>query len=165
MHSFVTIQDEVMTFVNTEEKKEYHAAGAPRMIRIMDDDAGVFWVAHEAAGDRVYRNGEPISEVYSKIHALNISPTGDHWMVAADMHSHTQDVSLVKDGEFQFSLRSSRVVGSLMMNGFHSLYQIKHEDGSISVVFDGAISDRKLDEIREIYLDSNGGYAYFGRMQ
>lgn len=86
-------------------------------------------------------------------------------MAAVDMYEYPEMVSLVQDGVFQSTLRSSRVLGTLAMNGMHSLYQLKNEDGSISIVFDDIVLDKKLDEIRETYIDLHGGYAYFGRLQ
>ncbi len=49
------------------------------------------------------------------------------------------------------------------MNGTDSIYAAE-QDGSIELVYDGAIIDRKFDEIREIFLDADSsGYVYFGR--
>ncbi len=49
------------------------------------------------------------------------------------------------------------------MNGTESLYAVER-DGMIELIHNGTILDRKFDEIREVYLDTDGGgYAYFGR--
>lgn len=49
------------------------------------------------------------------------------------------------------------------MNGTESIYAVE-QDSAIELIHNGAILDRKFDEIREIYLHADGGgYVYFGR--
>jgi len=48
------------------------------------------------------------------------------------------------------------------MNGTYFLYIIRNDDESLSLVVDGSVLDRKLDEIREVFLEKNSsGFAYF----
>jgi hypothetical protein len=55
------------------------------------------------------------------------------------------------------------IEGTLKMNGTESIYAVGR-DGIVELIHNGAILDRKFDEIREIYLDTDGGgYTYFGR--
>ena len=53
------------------------------------------------------------------------------------------------------------------MNGIDTFYVVQNtDDKSYSVVMNGIIMDRKLDEIREVFLEKNSsGFAYFGRPQ
>jgi hypothetical protein len=53
---------------------------------------------------------------------------------------------------------------SLQIDGTESIYAVER-DGTIGIIQNGALLDRRLDEVREIWLDTRarGGYAYFGR--
>jgi len=49
------------------------------------------------------------------------------------------------------------------MNGTDSIYAV-HQDGIVELISNGSILNRKFDEIREVFLDRDGGdYVYFGR--
>jgi hypothetical protein len=55
------------------------------------------------------------------------------------------------------------IPSTLEINGTDSIYAVE-QDGAISIIQNSILSDRKLDEVREVFLDTRaGGYAYFGR--
>ncbi len=55
------------------------------------------------------------------------------------------------------------ISGSYQSNGSHSVYKIRKE-GAYLLAYDGEILTQSYDEIREIFLEKNGGYyAYFAR--
>ena len=54
------------------------------------------------------------------------------------------------------TIREEYVQGTLRMNAYNVLYTIKNtDDESFSLVMNGAVLDRRLDEIREIFLEQN----------
>lgn len=72
-------------------------------------------------------------------------------------------LSIVKNGVKIQNIETGYISGSIRMNGTDSIYTIER-DGIIEIVHNGSILDRKFDEIREIWLDTDGtGYVYFGR--
>lgn len=163
--SMVLEHNQTLFHIHEQWNKEYPLSSSARRVTLSDNGEHIFWVQSVDGGDQVYKNGEPIGSVYPVIHAIGVAPHGTHWMAAVDMKGQSNVVALIKDDDFQFILRPERVPRTLIMNGFHSLYQLVNEDGSLSLVFDGTIVDRKLDEIRETYISEMAGYSYFGRMQ
>ncbi len=70
---------------------------------------------------------------------------------------------IMKNGIRTEKLSSGYIDGTLNMNGTESIYAAEH-DNTIELIHNGSILDRKFDEIREIFLDRDGGgYVYFGR--
>lgn len=61
------------------------------------------------------------------------------------------------------TLSPNMISTSLEINGIDRIYAVE-QDETISIIHNGILSDRKLDEVREIFLDTRaGGYVYFGR--
>ena len=61
-------------------------------------------------------------------------------------------ISIIKNGIEIEKISKDYISNSLQMNGNNSIYKINQE-GSIRIVYNGIILDRKFDEIREIFLD------------
>lgn len=74
---------------------------------------------------------------------------------------------VIKNNTTIHQIRDEYIQGTLRMNNSDVMYVIKNaDDNSFSVVLNGVILDRKLDEIREIFIEQNtSGFAYFGRPQ
>lgn len=125
----------------------------------------VYWKWSENNGFAIFRNNEKITAVYPDILRYSLSTDNEHLMfVGVDAN---QKRFILKDGQIMNTIRENYIPGTLRMNGIHNIYAIKNpEDGSTSLVYDGSSQERKLDEVREIFLDGgSSGFSYFWRPQ
>lgn len=124
----------------------------------------VFW--REKIGDAhiLFKNGKKLSDAYPSILRYSVAEDGSMMMIVEDQNFVKM---VVKNGTVIHTIREEYVQGTLRMNAYNVLYAIKNtDDESFSLVMNGAILDRRLDEIREIFLEQNSsGFAYFGRPQ
>ncbi len=119
------------------------------------------WQSRTPDGSRIYRDGEAITIPHHEI--SHISASSDGRSVMAVVWESDGIRYIVKNDVKIEQIGSGYIEGTLRMNGTESIYAIER-DGMIEIIHNGAIIDRKFDEIREVYLDSDGGgYAYFGR--
>ncbi len=124
----------------------------------------VFW--REKIGDAhmIFKNGKKLSDAYPSILRYSVAEDGSMMMIVEDQNFAKM---VVKNGTVIHTIREEYVQGTLRMNAYNVLYTIKNtDDESFSLVMNGAVLDRRLDEIREIFLEQNSsGFAYFGRPQ
>jgi hypothetical protein len=110
----------------------------------------------------LYRDGIEIPRTTSgSISRVALSDDGDSIMT---VEKWTDGISyLTKDGNRTETLSTNMIPSTLEINGTDSIYAVE-QDGAISIIQNSILSDRKLDEVREVFLDTRaGGYAYFGR--
>lgn len=119
------------------------------------------WKSKTGTGYTLFKNGKAILEQQYEIMSIAISPDWDSIM------AHTRDTDgshyIMKNGVKIEKIGTWYIEWTLRMNGTESIYTSEH-DNAIELVQNGTILDRKFDEIREIFLDRDGGgYTYFGR--
>lgn len=72
-------------------------------------------------------------------------------------------LQIVKNGKSIWNIEAGYQSGSYISNGSHNIYNIS-KDGQKKIVYDGQILPTGYDDIREIFLEKNGGYyAYFAK--
>lgn len=124
----------------------------------------VFW--REKIGDAhmIFKNGKKLSDAYPSILRYSVAEDGSMMMIVEGQNFAKM---VVKNGTVIHTIREEYMQGTLRMNAYNVLYAIKNtDDESFSLVMNGAVLDRRLDEIREIFLEQNSsGFAYFGRPQ
>lgn len=77
--------------------------------------------------------------------------------------SESGSLSIVRNGMPYHLLETGYVSGSYQSNGSNYIYTV-HRDGAYSLVYNGETIPQSYDEIREVFLEKNGGYyAYFAR--
>ncbi|MBC7498610.1 hypothetical protein H7170_03105 [Candidatus Gracilibacteria bacterium] len=119
------------------------------------------WRSRNPDGYRIYRDGESITMPYHEI--SHISASSDGRSVMALIGESDGVRYIIKNDVKIEQIAPGYIEGTLRMNGTESLYAVER-DGMIELIHNGTILDRKFDEIREVYLDTDGGgYAYFGR--
>lgn len=122
----------------------------------------VFWRADIEGGQAIFKNGKKMSEIYPAILRYTINQNGNLMLVTEDS-DHNKIV--IKDGVVIHTISADYVRGTLQLNGSDVIYAIHNtDDESYSIVINGSVLDRRLAEIREVFLEKNtNGYAYFGR--
>jgi hypothetical protein len=119
------------------------------------------WQSRTGTGYRIYRDGESVSDYYPEI--SHVSASSDGRSIMAIVGETDGSRYIMKNGVKIEQIASGYIEGTLRMNGTDSLYAIE-KDGAVELIHNGTILDRKFDEIREVYLDTDGsGYVYFGR--
>lgn len=115
-------------------------------------------------GQTLYENWKKISETYPSILRFTVSNEGVIMLVTEDTEKRK---NIIKNGVPIHTISEVYVWGTLQINGNDYIYAIKNDDdGSYSLIFNWVQIERKLDEIREIFLEKNSwGYSYFGRPQ
>ncbi len=131
----------------------------------IDWSEDIYWKWSSDNGFAIFRNNEKITDTYPDILRYTLSPDSEHIMIAV-VNSDGKKI-IFKDGSLMNIIHENYIPGTLRMNGVHNIYAIKNtEDRSTSLVYDGSTLERKLDEVREIFLDgASSGFSYFGRPQ
>ncbi|MBX9809331.1 hypothetical protein K2X92_03015 [Candidatus Gracilibacteria bacterium] len=132
-----------------------------RKIEDTPDGKTYIWTNTNASGSTLYKNGISLFSSTGTIDDISISKDGSSIMYTT--HNTDNSLSIVKNGIEIEKISKEYISGSLQMNGNNSIYKI-NQDGSIRIVYNGIVLDRKFDEIREIFLDQeSNGFVYFGR--
>lgn len=119
------------------------------------------WSSKTGSGYTIFKDGTAINKEEFAIEQINISSDGESIM--ALVRDADGSGYIMKNGIRTEKLSSGYIDGTLNMNGTESIYAAEH-DNTIELIHNGSILDRKFDEIREIFLDRDGGgYVYFGR--
>lgn len=136
----------------------------PELFTYNSKTKDLYWRERIGGNHRIFKNGKAISEPYPNILRYAISDDGNLLMI-----TENADYSkfVIKNNTAIHQIRDEYIQGTLRMNNSDVMYVIKNtDDNSFSVVLNGVILDRKLDEIREIFIEQNtSGFAYFGRPQ
>lgn len=97
---------------------------------------------------------------YKDIQDIALSEGGYDIMALVRSESGTY---IVKNGHPLSLLDESYLSGTYQSNGSHSVW-ISRKDALSTLIYDGARVGAEYDEIREVFLEENGGYyAYFAR--
>ena len=119
------------------------------------------WQSRTASGYTIYRDGEAMWEEQYEISHLSASSDGESIMALVWDTDGSQYI--MKNGIKIEKIATGYIEWTLRMNGTESIYAVER-DGAVEIIHNGVILDRKFDEIREVYLDADGGgYVYFGR--
>ena len=101
----------------------------------------------------LFKNGKKLSDAYPSILRYSVAEDGSMMMIVEDQNFAKM---VVKNGTVIHTIREEYVQGTLRMNAYNVLYAIKNtDDESFSLVMNGAVLDRRLDEIREIFSEQN----------
>lgn len=123
----------------------------------------LYWRVRVDGQHIIYKNSRPVTEFFPNILRYAVSTDGNITMIVEDA-SFTKMV--VKNNTVVHTMYPSYVQGTLRMNTSDVIYAIQNDDGSFSIVLNGMILERKLEEIREVFIEQNAsGFAYFGRPQ
>lgn len=110
-------------------------------------------------GQAIYRGENRVTKEYHSILRFAISREGNILLV---LEKENGEKMIVLDEKNQYALREDYVPGTFQTNGIDTLYAIKNlEDSSFSVVFNGVVLERKLDEIRDMFLSEKSNFGYF----
>lgn len=153
------------TFVSSRGEQSFDTEGKSIDKVFYNESTGdIYWRSHAEGGQAIYKNNARISEIYPGILRFSVAKDGALIFVAENADRARM---VVKNNVVIHTMRDDYVQGSLQMNGNDTLYVIQNaDDGSYSIIVNGTIMDRKLDEIREVFLDKNSnGFSYFGRLQ
>ncbi len=124
------------------------------------DKSTLVWTSGQVGEKHIVKNGIPMESSYSKIDAIALSW---NWQSIIALVSSGSEKSIIKNGIPVWVLPLGYISGSYISNGSHFLYSVE-EKGIKKVVHDMEITSRDLSEIREVFLEEDGGsYAYFGR--
>jgi hypothetical protein len=126
------------------------------------DGNHVAWTETQSGTTSLYRDGIQIPRTTSgSISRIALSDDGESIMT---VEKWTDDITyLAKNGNIVETLSPNMIPTTLEINGIDSIYAVE-QDGTISIIQNSTLSDRKLDEVREVFLGTRtGGYAYFGR--
>lgn len=167
------IQDGFLTFVNadkyielvTDKGSRIFATGGenPDIFTYIEKTGDLYWRSHFKDGHALYKNSQPVTEIYPAILRYTVASDDSITMIAED---ESFNKMVVKNNTVVHTMYPDYVQGTLKMNASDVLYVVKNSDESFSVVLNGVILDRKLDEIREIFIEQNAsGFSYFGRPQ
>ena len=119
------------------------------------------WKSRTPDGYRIYRDGDAITMPHYEI--SHISSSSDGRSIMALIGAQDGRRYIIKNDVKIEEIAPGYIEGTLRMNGTESLYAVER-DGAVELIHNGTILDRKFDEIREVYLDMDGGgYVYFGR--
>lgn len=111
----------------------------------------------------IFKNWEKISDEYFGILRFLAGENGDLTIVTENENG---EKFIVRNNSVIHKINPAYIGGSLKINDSNSLYVIKNDDSSYSLVMNWVIVDRKLDEIREIFLEKNSSwYSFFGKPQ
>jgi hypothetical protein len=122
----------------------------------------IAWTEIQSGTISLYRDGTQIPRSTSgSISRIALSDDGTSIMT---VEIWTDGISyLTKNWDLMETLSPNMISTSLEINGIDRIYAVE-QDETISIIHNGTLSDRKLDEVREIFLGTRaGGYAYFGR--
>lgn len=130
----------------------------------VENTKNIYWRARDGELEAIYKNGKKISNDYKNI--LRFALSHDETLMLV-VERDAWEKMIIRDKVVIHTMNENYVSGTLQMNGNDTLYAIKNpDDGSFSLVMNGTILERKLDEVREIFLEKNSsGFAYFGRPQ
>lgn len=125
------------------------------------DGTNTIWNTKIWTGSSLYKNGELLYSATWSIGNISISKDGSSVMYT--LKNTDDSISIIKNGIEIEKISKDYIINSLQMNGNNSIYKI-NQDGSIRIVYNGIILDRKFDEIREIFLDQESNwFVYFWR--
>lgn len=111
----------------------------------------------------IFKNWEKISDEYFGILRFLVSENENLTLV---IENENNEKFITKNDTIIHKINSNYINWSLQINESNSIYKIKNEDSSYWLVVNWVILDRKLDEIREIFLEKNSsGYSFFGKPQ
>lgn len=129
-----------------------------------EKNGNIYWRADVNWWQILYKNGKAITDIYPNILRYVINQNDGITMVVEDFDNNKM---VIKDWITIHTINENYVRGTLQMNGNDVIYAIHNtDDDSFSLVVNGSILDRRLAEIREVFLEKNtNGYAYFGRTQ
>lgn len=123
------------------------------------DTSTLVWTTGQVGEKRIVKNGIPMQESYSKIDHIALSW---NWQSIITLVSSGWESSIIKNGIPIWKLPAEYLSGSYRSNGSHFLY-ITESNGIKKVIYDMEVISRDLTEVRETFLEENGGsYAYFG---
>lgn len=121
----------------------------------------IIWKSKTGSGYTLYKDGRDISEEFYSI--SDISPTSDGQSIMVLIGEIDGTRYIVKNGTRIQKITNEYIPWSIRMNGTDYIYAIDNQ-WVIELIHNGSVIDRKFDEIREIFLDRDGGgYVYFGR--
>lgn len=135
----------------------------PDLFTYIPTTGDLYWRVRVDGQHIIYKNSRPVTEFFPNILRYAVSADGNITMIAEDTSFAKM---VVKSNTVVHTMYPSYVQGTLRMNTSDVIYAIQNEDGSFSMVLNGMILDRKLEEIREVFIEqSASGFAYFGRPQ
>jgi hypothetical protein len=126
------------------------------------DGNHVAWTETQGGTISLYRDGIQIPRTTSgSISRIALSDDGESIMTVEKWIDGMR--YLAKNGNLTETLSPNMIPTTLEINGTDSVYAVE-QDGTISIIQNNTLSDRKLDEVREVFLGTRTwGYAYFGR--
>ena len=127
---------------------------------LSQDKSTLVWATGQNTEKYIVKNGIPLKGTYNKIDILSTTSNGQSIIALVSSGSGK---SIIKNGTFVWNLPLTYISGSFISNGSHFLYRIE-EKWVKKVVHDMEVVSRDLAEVREVFLEKDGGsYTYFGR--
>ena len=120
-----------------------------------------FWKSKTGTGYTLYKDGTAQWQQQNDISNISISSDGSSIM--ALIREWDGSLYIMKNGTKIEQIGTGYIQKTLRMNGTERIYAVERNN-VIELIYNGVFIDRKFDEIREIFLDRDGGgFAYFGR--
>jgi hypothetical protein len=128
---------------------------------IISGDYGTLaWIEKRGEKYSIIKSGKPVWWEYEKVYQIDLSNGGYDLMALVSSGSSMQ---IVKNGMPLWQIQPGYISGSYQSNGSHSLYKVQRENAYV-LIYDGEALPQSYDDIREIFIEKNGGYyAYFAR--
>lgn len=120
----------------------------------------ILWATTDAKSTTILKNGNPVLSVSGTLVNEALSKSGYDSMALIQRDGKYE---IYKNGFLTRTEATPTIKTTWTSNGSHYFYLDKKQN-HYRVNYDGEIVSKDLDEVREVFLDENGGsYAYFGR--
>lgn len=90
-----------------------------------------------------------VTDEYFRILRFSVGSEGSLVMVTEDENHKKQ---IIRDGAPVHFMQEKYITGTFKSNGNDFVYVTQNDDESFSLVFNGTTLERKLDEIRNVFL-------------
>ncbi|GAB0174783.1 MAG: hypothetical protein HHAS10_06620 [Candidatus Altimarinota bacterium] len=146
---------------NKDGKRELILSGIIQSPLYSSSNGTLFWIETKDTLKYILANGEKIGSGYADISTPSFSSNGQNITFLAKSGSET---SMIRNNINIGVLPKNTQTGTYNSNGSHSIYAT-YEAGVFEVHLDTNKVSRDLQDVREIFIEENGGdsYAYFGK--
>ena len=130
-------------------------------ILLSEDSNDLVWIENRASEKYLIKNGEALWSGYENIINLRVS---SNWQNISFLTDSGSDRHLIRNDISLGKLPKNTLTGSYTSNGAHSVY-VTNDKTTQEVHFDTGPISHDLQDVREVFLDQNGGgsYAYFAK--
>lgn len=140
-------------YTNTGESHIIASKNGEHLIQVVTSQSGI----------SIIQDGVPWERLYNDIFSIQLSSDGKSYMILASQSGSSEKI-LYKNDVIQKRLSSQYIPGTYRSNGNHYFYTERGTTG-IKAYYDSEKIGYSLDEVREIFLDTDGpSYAFFGKV-